>query len=151
MPHLNDEVSALSYLYEKKIITVEDCVFDENCPGEMIQKSKSAKKASDVKMLRCNECHRTRSALHGTFFGKSRIKVNVVLEILWRWARGESHTQVVSGTGCSTSTITDYFNYINELVGDMEDDDTLMIGGEGKTQDLVSAKLGIFLKKTKKQ
>ncbi len=72
MPHLKSEVSALSYyLYEKDIvITVEDCVFDENRPGEMIQKSISVKKASDVKMLRCNGCHRTRSALHGTFFWK---------------------------------------------------------------------------------
>ena len=121
------------------LFRLQQIFFYDNCPGEMKQKSTRARTMKDDKMVRCTRCHRTISALAGTFFANGKIKVNKILEILWRWTKGETHAQIVC-TGCSSRTVSNYFNHIHQLISDTIDEDAMKIGGPGEKVQIDESK-----------
>jgi len=132
-PIFADKSLCIEYLISKGVLTVpESC---ESCGGQV---------ALYGHQWRCKRtlCRKKGSILTGTFFANSRLPVNEIMELGYYWLAGACHQFLMTVTGHSPNTITDYIKFYQELVYATFDDEDTMIGGPGIKVQVDESKYG---------
>ena len=120
------------YLIENEILYSElEC----SCGGRM-------KRNLPKMIFRCSKlgCRREKSLFHGTFFSKSKLRYDKVMQMAYFWLSKASTTQIVTYTQVSGKSVQAY--YFQELVADTLDEEDFVIGGEGIVVEVDETKLG---------
>lgn len=94
---------------------------------------------------RCNHCGKKKSVFKHTFFGKVKIPRWIVMNMAYDWLNGMSHTQMMNKYRKSSSTVTNWIRFFQQLVtADMENlpENVEKIGGEGVVVEIDEAKFG---------
>ena len=120
------------YLIENGILYSElEC----SCGGRM-------KRNLPKMIFRCSRlgCRREKSLFHGTFFAKSKLRHDKVMQMAYFWLSKASTTQIVTYTQVSGKSVQAY--YFQELVADTLDEEDFVIGGEGVVVEVDETKLG---------
>lgn len=134
-PIFMDEKLTIEYLIFKNIIKTEI-----NCPNcENISKLKINRKS-----YRCSlyTCRKEVSILFGSFFSKSKVKINTLLFFGYFWLAKASHTQISTFLNLSEHTVTEYLKYFKELIADSLDEEDFIIGGVGIKVQIDECKIG---------
>jgi hypothetical protein len=127
----SSEKQAIEYLIEEDIISIPICC-------EMAMRSDP----KHPKMVICSKwpCRQKKSIVRGSFFGNTKLSVNKVLLIAFLWCTGSTHTVICEQSGVSKNTITDCWQYCQEVVGMTLLDEK--IGGPGVTVEIDESKFG---------
>ena len=113
-------------LYKKVIVMPQKCV---KCGFNVHQ--------TNLRKFRCNnrKCGFNNGYLKDTFFGNSRLKFDVILEIIYLFSQNLTHTQMVNAMSgrVNKNTLTDYINHISQVITESFEysDDGYQIGGNG--------------------
>ena len=89
-------------------------------------------------------CRKHESYMKTSFFGRSRLPMNEIMEIGYYWLAGVQRNTLMTITGHSPNTITDYIQFYRELVCATLDDEEsdAMIGGPGIRVQVDESKFG---------
>ena len=87
-------------------------------------------------------CRKQESFLKNSFFGKSRLPVNQVLEIGYYWLSKCNYESILKITGHSSGTISNYMRFFRELVVASMDTNDTMVGGDGVKVFVDESKFG---------
>lgn len=100
--------------------------------------------AAHGKNYRCTakDCRKRISLIRNTFFSQSRLACNEVLAIGYYWLSGCNASSIITMTGHSSATISDYLGYYRSLVERAINPDGAIIGGEGIIVELDESKFG---------
>lgn len=93
---------------------------------------------------RCNkfDCRKEKSCFYGSFFYKSKLSCSQILMIGYFWLAKSSHTQIMTYSGLSEHTVTEYIKYFRELVSDSLNEADYIIGGNDVVVQIDETKLG---------
>jgi hypothetical protein len=87
-------------------------------------------------------CRKQESFLKGSFFGNSRLPVNEIIELGYYWLAGVPRNSIMTVTGHSPNTITDYVKFYRELIAATLDDEDTVVGGPGIEVQVDETKFG---------
>jgi transposase-like protein len=130
--------STMEFLVREGVLPNIDHVICPNC-----QRVGMRFKGTSYKTMRCpnSNCHLngnrnsrwTGSIVAGTFFAQSRMQVDEIMRILYKWIIRATPTMVLIELGHSSETVSDYFNFCWELVStDLRSNGGIeIIGGRG--------------------
>ena len=131
---LQDAPSAVQFLLD------ESCLY----PAPRCGKCRRVKTRHDLQW-RCKKtgCKSSSTSIFDdSFFSKSKLKPNEILEIAYYWLAGVNSTTLVRITGHSTDTIASYRKYLTQLVSTQCYETTEVIGGPGVIVEIDESKFG---------
>lgn len=127
----SDEKKCINYLFEKGALDKID--FCPNCNSEMSIRD-------NIFRCKTKSCRKKISIFRNSFFGKTKLRCNVVLLIGYLWLSGCTHSMILSMTGHSSRTITDFLHFYRQLISESIDEDDMLIGGEGVEVEIDESK-----------
>jgi transposase-like protein len=89
----------------------------------------------------CRGRRREMSMWKNTLFSRSKLRPSQILNLLYSWLIGETHTMMVRRGKHSKKTITQLIADVNEMVTSMIEDEECRIGGEGVVVEIDESKL----------
>jgi ISXO2-like transposase domain len=89
----------------------------------------------------CRGRQREMSMWKNTLFSKSKLKPCQIMNLLYWWLIGASHTILTAMGSHSPKTITNFVKDVNQMVSNMLVDDDTIIGGEGIVVELDETKM----------
>jgi transposase-like protein len=130
----DDENAAIDYLLTQGCLDLPS--YCEKCGENDFKK--------DRKMWKCTKssCRKKVSMLKDSFFAKTKLKVNELLEIGYYWLAKVGRDSIVTITGHSPNTITNAIDSYRQLVADTLDSEEQMIGGKEIIVEIDEAKFG---------
>lgn len=130
---LLSEAQCLDWLIENQI--VDPVTLCSTCGGQV---------RVDGHYFHCRSrsCRKITSVYNGSFFSKSKMPCNQILQIGYYWLGGSGHGEIMRYTGVSDKTVTAYLGYYRQLVSSSIDGDDTMIGGDGVTIEVDESKFG---------
>lgn len=130
---LFDEQKCIDFLFEQNILYA-----NPNCTLCL------AAMRREKKLWRCKNfrCNKTCSIFTGSFFAKARITCDEVMHIAYLWLTKASYSTALIHTHHSSPTITEYYNYLRQLVTDNLNFEDTMIGGENIIVEIDESKFG---------
>ena len=89
-----------------------------------------------------NQCCQNASIRSGSFFAHSRLSCCKIMQLGYMWLNKLPATSIISMSGVSSATVTQFNQYSRQLVADSLEPEDCMIGGEGVIVELDESKLG---------
>ena len=130
---LLDEKNCINFLFENNILyKLNKCSY---CQSKLNR---------EANLYRCinRKCHKSISIFKDSFFAKNHLKCSDSLLIAYLWLCKNSYSSIMTITGHSSSTITNYIKYFRELIISTLDDDDTIIGGENIIIEVDESKFG---------
>jgi len=128
---LSSQSNAIDFLIANGVISVPLC-----CEAPM----RSDPKRPKIYICCKYPCRKKKSIVKDTFCGNSNLPVNTILLIAFLWCTGSTHSAIQQQTGVSKNTVTDWWQYCQELVGMTLENDK--IGGPGIVVEIDESKFG---------
>lgn len=91
---------------------------------------------------RSRSCRKRTSVFKGSFFAKSKLPCNQILQIGYYWLGGSKHREITRYTGACDKSVTAYLKYYRQLVASSIETDDAVIGGDGVTIEVDESKFG---------
>ena len=140
---LTEEKAALAYLLNKGVIQPPLCC--PICRGKLSQMSTKATSWSRF-VIRCRsrKCGKySSSVLSGSIIANCRFSKEKFLDFCYHWLLGIKGAAIRRSLGMSQGTVTDYSNYLREVVSlDLLMGDECQIGGPGIVVEIDESKFG---------
>lgn len=127
------ESNSINYLIENRCLNYRDTC--EHCGGQVFFKSK---------LFRCKKdgCRKSWSIFKNSFFSKTKLNTNTILELGYYWLCECSYSSVIKIMGLSSKTICAYYKYFRQLVASSLDQNDDIIGGDGIIVEVDESKFG---------
>lgn len=125
-----------------------DCIkflFDNNILYNITECKKCMSKVyRDNKRFRCcnKKCRKSESIFKDSFFAQNHISCNHVLLISYLWLCKSSRDTILFMTGHSPNTVTNFLNYLRELIISTLEDEVTKIGGDNIIVEIDESKFG---------
>ena len=140
---LTEEKAALAYLLNKGVIQPPLCC--PFCRGKLSQMSTKPTSWSRF-VVRCQSCKcgkYSSSVLSGSIIANCRFSKEKFLDFCYHWLLGIKGAAIRKSLGMSQGTVTDYSNYLREIVSlDLLMGDKCQIGGPGIVVEIDESKFG---------
>lgn len=113
---LRGNVEVIEFLKEKGLLaTSQNCI---ECDQPMLWRS--AKAVSDgftwrCQSTKCSKYNNRLSIRHGSFFAKSRLRLEILLRIILNWAMDYPTRKICTDTGVSRQSLVDYCKFLREV------------------------------------
>jgi transposase-like protein len=93
-------------------------------------------------VYRCRRCVVSRSILHNTLFGMTRLPINQALMLMWAFAMGLGFQATLQLTGVCRQTTCRWLLHLRQMVTQMVVQTDCRIGGEGVVVQIDESKFG---------
>lgn len=96
------------------------------------------------RIWRCTtkNCRHKISVFKGSFFAGARLAPHRILELAYYWLSGLTHSRITAVTHRSPTTVTEYVDHFQQLVGDTYRETQEPIGGPGVVVEIDESKFG---------
>jgi hypothetical protein len=130
----DDEKKCFDYLVSKRILSLS-----KSCACGRVLDFQEKRRG-----FRCSSrsCRMSHSIFTGTFFSRSMLPVNQVMELAYHWLTKSSVSTTIVQTGRGSETVCAYFDHFRNLVADSLDEVDYCIGGPGIVVELDESKFG---------
>ena len=130
----NDETNSIKYLIDRDIIRQPTSCL--KCCGISFSLHR--------KNWRCcvKSCRKEVSIFDSTFFENMKLKVNDFMELAYYWLVGVKTLNLITITGHSSQTITNYCHSLRKMVSDSLGFEDIVIGGENIVVEIDESKFG---------
>lgn len=131
---LFSEEACFEFLLDKNII-----YFSKPCPAC----NTDMKLQKKQRCLRCPNylCRKQESVFKGTFFSKTKLRCDQIMNLAYHWLSGSTHKQLSIIGGHSSATITAFTDYFKQLLSNNLDEENSIIGGENVIIEVDESKL----------
>ena len=135
-----DNDCTLKFLRSKQLL--RNGVLCSNCNLWMNQISDNSK--ADGYFWRCNFCKSTKGVRQGSFFESQKLRLPVLLTILYLFANGISGSQASSmlESECHSNSVYDWYNLYRDLMSRSLLEIPVQLGGIGKIVEIDESKWG---------
>ena len=87
-------------------------------------------------------CQTFTSVRNNSFFSRSHLKLDVIVELLYFWSKQMRVTDAAKEVGCTQRVAIDWFNFIRDVCAQYFLDHPIAIGGPGKIVEIDESKFG---------
>jgi len=123
------------------------------CDHDMILKKTNDSK--DIMQWRCRKVHKVHmnnmtykikdvklSIRHNSWLVDTKISLETVLELIYLWSQGFTHSEVMHELKLSNKTVTEWFMFLREACINSVMDQSQQIGGNGIEVEIDESKFG---------
>lgn len=132
---INNEESTLNYLFNENVFsTTRRC---PKCRSDMLL-------VFSRKSFRCGKknCRLERSIFKKTFFEKTKLKLNVMIYIIYNFLYDMPIQSIIETSGVFSEAVCNISSYVRQLLGDNVDKESVVVGGEDIIVEVDETKLG---------